>query len=94
MTPMADQSCEDCRFWVLGNDDAIVDPVQQVQSGECRRHAPTLVMIQVPDVYREHCSIPKDPSSFEPDPVEMARRVWPRTYAYDWCGEFEEAPDA
>ncbi len=56
--------CERCRFW----DD-------QLDTGQCRRYAPRLVLYQV--------ELPENLDN------NGDSAVWPFTHPYDWCGEFQ-----
>ena len=75
------QRCETCRFWkdhddVASHREAAANPDLSQLVGECRRHAPRLVLADVQPNADMACA----------DSV-----VWPLTSPLDWCGDYEPA---
>ena len=93
---MGEETCETCRFWskdgiagdgdVMGNGDS-----SGCNSGECRRHAPSIIMAMAPRMLLRLTTTPsKRNGPPEPDTEgEDARRVFPITYCWDFCGEHQ-----
>ena len=81
--------CATCRFWA--NDGRGGDGDVPGDSGECRRHAPTLIMVQTPEILRNETGISNENAIREADTYEEdARRIWPWTYSGDWCGDWKK----
>ena len=77
MSDVEKQRCEFCRFW--GED-------LERHTAECRRRAPMPVMTGAvpPDA--------PDATGTSPWAGEMFSHAWwPRTFADDWCGDWEYA---
>lgn len=61
--------CATCRVWLALQDDM----------GQCHRHSPTRLRIEILP------SMVDDEDSFE----DRSEAVWPRTAGDDWCGEWQ-----
>lgn len=70
---MADERCENCRFWLEVNDVGLLD-------GDCRRYPPEL-----PHMVSQMATIEDDGEDL-PFPIDG---VFPQTSFSDWCGEFQ-----
>lgn len=65
---LSKQRCGNCRFGQVGEDGT---------AGECRRHAPRDLVLQVEDTRSGPYA-------------KVARAVWPRVGGSDWCGDWQE----
>lgn len=87
---MEKQSCKNCRFWI---DDCDERHPEMENYHDCRRHAPQLIMIQVPDMLKSQTSIRIEGGYgdcvLEDYEGNMRTRVWPLTESFDWCGEWQ-----
>lgn len=84
------ECCETCRFWDTGG--LAGDGDVPGNSGDCRRRAPQIVMAQTPALLADWSTIRGDgphAGKVDIDPADEARRVWPLTYSWDWCGEWQ-----
>ena len=86
---MADeQTCETCRYWSSCESGDTIAPPDMGNSGECRRHSPTRVMADALDAL---ATFAKHNGEYDDDngPWQQTRRLFPLTYCWDWCGEWQ-----
>lgn len=94
---MSEERCETCRFWepcVSGNgvgNDRTLAAEDAGNSGECRRHAPTRILADAPDALTAYAKN-ADGTYDEGGEWGQSRRLFPLTYAWDWCGEWQAKP--
>jgi hypothetical protein len=84
---MADDTCENCRFWRKNVGD---------YDGACHRNAPSPMPNIVAELAYKLAYPDKArlcPDSIEPD-CASAMAFWPDVDPDDWCGEYEAKPDA
>jgi hypothetical protein len=89
--------CACCRFW-----EFLYEPEHDDAFGECRRHAPQPIQHVLKEISRlsglaawateEQANIEHDDDDYISESAESYRVYeWPRTHAWDWCGEFARA---
>lgn len=92
-------ACKTCRFWEpcqlsdrTGNDETLASQ-DGGNSGECRIRAPLRILADAPDALTLRArTINGEITDYEEGMQwEGIRRVFPMTYSWDWCGEWEEA---
>jgi hypothetical protein len=93
--------CECCWFWEIDRHLRDKRDMGEDNEGACHRHAPRIVHHHSAEALGliawsieelanvEHC---KD-FDYGFESVEGAYSDWPRTSAYDWCGDFQERAD-
>jgi hypothetical protein len=92
-----EEKCGTCRFWSTAGIDGDGDVCEDGNpsgnhgnQGECRIRAPLLVLAfdQVRRIERDRW-----PSEgYIPENTTGSIRIWPHTFAWDWCGEWQARP--
>lgn len=83
---MREESCENCRYWEpCTGGDAVT--TEAGDSGECRRHPPARILADAPDALASYAKRNGEYDA-EHGEWEQARRLFPLTYCWDWCGEW------
>ena len=79
------ERCETCRHWRtdgIGGDGDV-----PVNSGDCRRRAPSAFMVHLPNLFKSEWI--NGEGGMDNEGPDDARRVWPLTFCWDWCGEWQ-----
>ena len=88
---MTDRSCETCRYWMpCGSGETLAEAQAGTvgDSGECRRHAPTRLLADAPAALAELAG--GDPREYA---TGQLRRVFPITFRWDECGDWQKLPE-